>query len=153
MIRMIWLSWNHRIESHCILKIISSRSLSISDVCVSTRSKAVSWAQCSQHGRSFEHTGRRLIIFVTLVGALVTGTVRALVCTNQAEEKGAAQNCGIIEIVGDDHVVDILLEGLIILQNRGYDSAGIASIGDEGRELAITKYASKDSTADSMQGR
>ena len=35
------------------------------------------------------------------------------------------KNCGIIGIVGDDHVKDHLLEGLTILQNRGYDSAGM----------------------------
>jgi glucosamine--fructose-6-phosphate aminotransferase (isomerizing) len=62
----------------------------------------------------------------------------------------AAENCGIVGIVGDDHVTEHLLEGLTILQNRGYDSAGIASVNDSGSDLAITKYASRDSTADSI---
>ena len=61
-----------------------------------------------------------------------------------------AENCGIIGIVGDDHVTDTLLEGLTILQNRGYDSAGLASVDEAGSNLFITKYASKDSTADSI---
>jgi glutamine---fructose-6-phosphate transaminase (isomerizing) len=58
------------------------------------------------------------------------------------------ENCGIIGIVGDDHVKDHLLDGLTILQNRGYDSAGIATISNS--ELYVTKHASKESTADSI---
>ncbi|ETO21686.1 hypothetical protein RFI_15517 [Reticulomyxa filosa] len=37
--------------------------------------------------------------------------------------------CGIIGMVGNEPVIDYLLSGLNILQNRGYDSAGIATIG------------------------
>lgn len=50
-----------------------------------------------------------------------------------------------------------LLEGLTILRNRGYDSAGVASVGvalgsdpSTGTELLVTKYASRDSTCDSI---
>lgn len=38
------------------------------------------------------------------------------------------------------------MEGLQILQNRGYDSAGCATIGTG--TLTWTKYASRDSTSD-----
>lgn len=34
--------------------------------------------------------------------------------------------------------------------NRGYDSAGIATISDGTKELFITKYASRDTTCDSI---
>ena len=40
-----------------------------------------------------------------------------------------AENCGIVGVVGGDDAVGFLLEGLTILRNRGYDSAGVASVG------------------------
>lgn len=61
-----------------------------------------------------------------------------------------AENCGIVGVVGSDDASGFILEGLTILRNRGYDSAGIATISEKGDELLITKYASKDSTADSI---
>lgn len=57
--------------------------------------------------------------------------------------------CGIMGMISaDEEVVDYLLEGLTILQNRGYDSAGIATISPD--HLRCTKYASKDTTSDSL---
>ena len=62
-----------------------------------------------------------------------------------------AENCGIVGVVGDaDDARDVLLDGLSILQNRGYDSAGMATLKRGTNELAVTKYASKGSTADSI---
>jgi glucosamine--fructose-6-phosphate aminotransferase (isomerizing) len=61
-----------------------------------------------------------------------------------------AENCGIVGVVGSEDASGFLLEGLTILRNRGYDSAGIATIPKEGEEIFITKYASRDSTADSI---
>eukprot|EP01006_Ploeotia_vitrea_P031171 TRINITY_DN63464_c0_g1_i1.p1 TRINITY_DN63464_c0_g1~~TRINITY_DN63464_c0_g1_i1.p1 ORF type:complete len:711 (-),score=414.30 TRINITY_DN63464_c0_g1_i1:146-2278(-) len=61
----------------------------------------------------------------------------------------SARACGIVAYVGDDPAVDYLLEGLHILQNRGYDSAGITTV--HGDELVTTKYASVGSTSDSIQ--
>ncbi|MDX1584866.1 MAG: glutamine--fructose-6-phosphate aminotransferase, partial [Thermoanaerobaculia bacterium] len=40
--------------------------------------------------------------------------------------------CGIIGYVGEESVVPILLEGLKKLEYRGYDSAGIAVVGEGG---------------------
>ncbi len=48
--------------------------------------------------------------------------------------------CGIIAYLGNDHCNDHLIHGLKMLQNRGYDSAGISVIHD--KCLAITKCAS-----------
>ena len=62
-----------------------------------------------------------------------------------------AENCGIVGVVGEaDDARDVLLDGLSILQNRGYDSAGMATLRRGTNELAVTKYASKGSTADSI---
>ena len=62
-----------------------------------------------------------------------------------------AETCGIVGVVGEaDDARDVLLDGLSILQNRGYDSAGMATLRRGTNELAVTKYASKGSTADSI---
>lgn len=41
-------------------------------------------------------------------------------------------------------------KGLSILRNRGYDSAGVATI-DFDKELVVSKYASRGNAADSME--
>ncbi len=56
--------------------------------------------------------------------------------------------CGIIGFVGNDSSVNYLLDGLSILENRGYDSAGIATISPQ-KNLVVTKFASKG-TADAI---
>jgi len=60
--------------------------------------------------------------------------------------------CGIVGVVGSDDANGYVMEGLTILQNRGYDSAGIATINGTGNDgkLFITKYASRESTSDSI---
>lgn len=60
-----------------------------------------------------------------------------------------AENCGIVGVVGAEDARAILLEGLTVLQNRGYDSAGLATISPE-KTLMVTKYASLGSTSDSI---
>lgn len=58
--------------------------------------------------------------------------------------------CGIVGFVGNEDCVGYLLDGLSILENRGYDSAGIATLGS-GETLTISKYASKSaSSADAI---
>ena len=68
-----------------------------------------------------------------------------------------SDNCGIVAVVGENDVNGFLLEGLTILRNRGYDSAGLATVSDgveadgtEGGQLWISKFASRDTTADSI---
>jgi glucosamine--fructose-6-phosphate aminotransferase (isomerizing) len=52
-----------------------------------------------------------------------------------------AKNCGIIGYLGNQPMaVEVCLEGIQILQFRGYDSAGICTVEDN--EFKITKYAS-----------
>eukprot|EP00522_Entomoneis_paludosa_P014889 CAMPEP_0172451776 /NCGR_PEP_ID=MMETSP1065-20121228/9668_1 /TAXON_ID=265537 /ORGANISM="Amphiprora paludosa, Strain CCMP125" /LENGTH=714 /DNA_ID=CAMNT_0013203747 /DNA_START=9 /DNA_END=2153 /DNA_ORIENTATION=+ len=63
-----------------------------------------------------------------------------------------AECCGIAGVVGTNKhdARDFLLEGLAILKNRGYDSAGVATVPDGGGPLVITKYASDGDKADSI---
>lgn len=66
---------------------------------------------------------------------------------------GAAVNaCGIFGFVGGDkeEAVDYLLEGLDVIQNRGYDSAGIATINAATNEIVVSKFANIDKI-DSIQ--
>ena len=53
--------------------------------------------------------------------------------------------CGIVGYIGSRQATPIILEGLKRLEYRGYDSAGIAVIGDEGR-IAIRRSVGKLST-------
>jgi glucosamine--fructose-6-phosphate aminotransferase (isomerizing) len=50
--------------------------------------------------------------------------------------------CGIVGYVGGQQAGPIILEGLSLLEYRGYDSAGIAILGDDG-ELRVVKDAGK----------
>ena len=60
------------------------------------------------------------------------------------------ENCGIVGVVGSDDANAFVLEGLTILQNRGYDSAGIATVDKRNTDLCVTKFASRDTTCDSI---
>jgi glucosamine--fructose-6-phosphate aminotransferase (isomerizing) len=50
--------------------------------------------------------------------------------------------CGIVGYLGNDNSTPIVIEGLTLLQNRGYDSVGISSIVDKENKLCTIKYAS-----------
>jgi glucosamine--fructose-6-phosphate aminotransferase (isomerizing) len=60
--------------------------------------------------------------------------------------------CGIVGAVAGDNVVEILLEGLRRLEYRGYDSAGIAVIGDD-RKLSRSRTIGKVSALESVLDR
>jgi glucosamine--fructose-6-phosphate aminotransferase (isomerizing) len=73
-----------------------------------------------------------------------------------------ANCCGIAAVIGTpgskQDARDFLVEGLTVLKNRGYDSAGIATIdvgsknnGGGGNRLIITKYASNGDLADGIE--
>ncbi|NBC18559.1 MAG: glutamine--fructose-6-phosphate transaminase (isomerizing) [Bacteroidetes bacterium] len=49
--------------------------------------------------------------------------------------------CGIVGYIGDKPVADLLITGLRRLEYRGYDSAGLAVVGDEG--LRVEKQKGK----------
>lgn len=50
--------------------------------------------------------------------------------------------CGIVGYLGNDNSTPIVIEGLTLLQNRGYDSVGISSIVNKENKLRTIKYAS-----------
>lgn len=51
--------------------------------------------------------------------------------------------CGIIGSVGKHAVVNFITDGLTILENRGYDSAGLATLSSD-QQLVVTKFASQE---------
>jgi len=61
--------------------------------------------------------------------------------------------CGIAGVVGTEKhdAREFLLEGLTVLKNRGYDSAGLATMPKEGGHMVLTKYASYGDKADGIE--
>lgn len=53
--------------------------------------------------------------------------------------------CGIIAFVGQEPAAPVLIEGLKVLESRGYDSAGIATVTPS-HELVTSKFASAGKT-------
>src|SRR5260370_15761127 len=47
--------------------------------------------------------------------------------------------CGIVGYVGDDDCAGLLVEGLRKLEYRGYDSAGVAVLGEKGLSVVRAK--------------
>lgn len=73
----------------------------------------------------------------------------ATIATALAMKKKKVDCCGIFAYVGSEPAVDFLLEGLLVLQNRGYDSAGVGTISPD-NQIVVTKYASRGTTSDSL---
>eukprot|EP01100_Stratorugosa_tubuloviscum_P007164 TRINITY_DN29_c4_g1_i1.p1 TRINITY_DN29_c4_g1~~TRINITY_DN29_c4_g1_i1.p1 ORF type:complete len:669 (+),score=383.71 TRINITY_DN29_c4_g1_i1:107-2113(+) len=59
--------------------------------------------------------------------------------------------CGIVGYVGrvGETAANYLIEGLKVLESRGYDSAGVSTI-DQNNNLFTTKFASSQSTSDAI---
>jgi glucosamine--fructose-6-phosphate aminotransferase (isomerizing) len=75
----------------------------------------------------------------------------ALAAAATQTEKQNSKCCGIAGVVGaKGDARDFLIEGLTILKNRGYDSAGIATMSDVNPSLVVTKYASEGENADGL---
>lgn len=60
---------------------------------------------------------------------------------NVLKEKKESECCGIIGYIGKEKIADkVLTEGILVLQNRGYDSSGVTTIKNS--ELHTTKMTS-----------
>lgn len=64
--------------------------------------------------------------------------------------KDPCECCGIVGYVGSKDAQVVLMEGVKILQNRGYDSCGISTISSDG-VICTTKFASRDNSADCVE--
>jgi hypothetical protein len=87
-----------------------------------------------------------------LIAATVATTV--LATSDYVSPNKTTDCCGIVGVIGTkDHADarEFLLDGLTILKNRGYDSAGIATVPIRGEEIHITKFASDGDKADSIE--
>eukprot|EP00743_Colponemidia_sp_Colp-15_P007192 GILK01007766.1.p1 GENE.GILK01007766.1~~GILK01007766.1.p1 ORF type:complete len:710 (-),score=127.71 GILK01007766.1:231-2360(-) len=103
--------------------------------------RPLSTLAATREQRQEERTSsRNVYALLAAAGALAAGAAFA---------NSRAETCGIVAYVGEDSAVSHLLEGLTILQNRGYDSAGVSTVDDAGG-LVTTKYASRGSTSDSI---
>lgn len=92
-------------------------------------------------GSEYEQSQSALKFVFPVFGAILASILVA---------KNKVENCGIVGVVtADDDASGFILEGLTILKNRGYDSAGIATVSDD-EELMVTKFASRDTTSDSI---
>mmetsp|Transcript_3594 Transcript_3594/g.6945 ORF Transcript_3594/g.6945 Transcript_3594/m.6945 type:complete len:708 (-) Transcript_3594:162-2285(-) len=86
------------------------------------------------------------------VGALLAAAAAAAGASATAAND-RADCCGIAGVVGGTgDAREFLVEGLTILKNRGYDSAGIATMsGNSSDGLTVTKYASVGENADGLE--
>ena len=86
--------------------------------------------------------------------ALIAAAAATTMFVASDSEAVTTDCCGIVGVIGTQEHADareILLDGLTILKNRGYDSAGIATVPSNGGGLSITKYASDGDKADSIE--
>ena len=86
--------------------------------------------------------------------ALIAAAAATIAFTTSDSSSVTTDCCGIVGVIGTEKHTDarkFLLDGLTILKNRGYDSAGIATMASSGGGLAITKYASDGDKADSIE--
>ncbi|CAB9511667.1 fructose-6-phosphate aminotransferase [Seminavis robusta] len=107
----------------------------------STRALAV----ISQQPQENAAQNRQQIGFLVAAAAGLTGLA-------WNSDKHKTKCCGIAGVVGTPNhdAREFLLEGLTVLKNRGYDSAGLATMPSEGGKMVITKYASDGDKADSI---
>jgi len=75
----------------------------------------------------------------------------AVTASGILDTSNKAECCGIAGVIGtaDNDARAFLLEGLTVLKNRGYDSAGVATLSPS-QTMTISKYASDGDNADGI---
>ena len=85
------------------------------------------------NSHSNDHSSRFALLSATAALALATTTA------NNNNNNDTSKCCGIAGVVGaKGDARDYLIEGLTILKNRGYDSAGIATMDDVKSEMVVS---------------
>ena len=78
-------------------------------------------------------------LLLTAAAALTTLAATSAANSTNNDTTTTSKCCGIAGVVGaKGDARDYLIEGLTILKNRGYDSAGIATMADEDSELVVS---------------
>jgi len=110
--------------------------------------RASSVVACSsQQSHSYQQNSAN--ISSTKLGLLAAAG--ATITTTAMDEKNDTKCCGIAGVVGaKGDARNYLIEGLTILKNRGYDSAGIATMDEKNPSLVVTKFASEGEKADGL---
>ena len=102
-------------------------------------SSAIVSTQSSSYNSNNYQTNSNNVSLLAAAGATLTATTA--IANNDTNNK--AKCCGIAGVVGaKGDARDFLIEGLTILKNRGYDSAGIATMDDVNPSLVRILYPS-----------
>jgi len=103
-------------------------------------------AQQSYNHHQYDSTNFSRFGLLAAAGATLAATGATM-----NEKKNSVKCCGIAGVVGaKGDAKEYLIEGLTILKNRGYDSAGIATMDENNCELVVTKHASEGEKADGL---
>jgi len=123
----------------------SSQRRALFQVSSSRAASAVAASRQSRNRRESADSARAKFGLLAAAGA--TGAASA----GAADDRANAECCGIAGVVGaKGDARDFLIEGLTILKNRGYDSAGIATMAEDNPSLVVTKHASEGEKADGL---
>lgn len=131
---------HHYSFSMNLSRVMSTASRRMATVSITGRSSVANVSQrgfiaaaATQHRDEIADSSR-------LGGLLATAAAAMGASIAFAKNEERADCCGIAGVVGGSgDAREFLLEGLTILKNRGYDSAGIATIGDPKDGLVSSK--------------
>ncbi len=102
---------------------------------------AVATVQQSSYGHSGSYNSTNIDHARYGLLAAAGAATAAAVSTNNEENGYLAKCCGIAGVVGaKGDAREYLIEGLTILKNRGYDSAGIATMDDKKPSLVRNHF-------------
>jgi len=122
---------------------------------MSQRGFAIAASQQLQQTSHFNNYQSNSNVNSTRVNGLLAAAAAAAAVGTSAlvGNNDKADCCGIAGVVGaSGDARNFLVEGLTILKNRGYDSAGIATMsGNPSDGLIVTKYASEGEKANGIE--